>query len=68
MSDTLKIALVAEGITDYEVLNAAIESMLNGRSFDLKLLQPEGSNAFRVNRLNTFHRIYYKVQAALNHT
>lgn len=46
MSDTLRIALVAEGITDYQVLNAAIESMLNGRSFDLKLLQPEGSIAF----------------------
>lgn len=46
MSDTLRIALVAEGITDYEVLNAAIESMLNGRSFVLTLLQPEGSMAF----------------------
>lgn len=46
MSDTLRIALVAEGITDYEVLNAAVESMLDGRSFDLKLLQPEGSIAF----------------------
>ena len=46
MSDTLRIALVAEGITDYEVLNAAIESMLVGRSFVLTLLQPEGSVAF----------------------
>lgn len=46
MSDTLRIALVAEGVTDYEVLNAAIESMLNGRSFVLTLLQPEGSIAF----------------------
>jgi hypothetical protein len=46
MSSTLRIALVGEGITDYVVLNAAIESMLNGRSFDLKLLQPEGSVAF----------------------
>ncbi|WP_295389816.1 hypothetical protein [uncultured Thiodictyon sp.] len=46
MSDTIRIALVAEGITDYDVLNAAIESMLGGRSFDLKLLQPEGSVAF----------------------
>lgn len=46
MSDTLRIALVAEGITDYEVLNAAIESMLGGRSFVLALLQPEGSIAF----------------------
>lgn len=46
MSDTLRIALVAEGITDYTILRAAIESMLGGRSFDLKLLQPEGSVAF----------------------
>src|ERR1700722_5774291 len=46
MSNTLRIALVAEGVTDYEVLRAAIESMLNGQSFDIKLLQPEGSVAF----------------------
>lgn len=46
MSETLRIALVAEGVTDFVVLNAAIESMLNGRSFELKLLQPEGSVAF----------------------
>ena len=46
MSEMLRIALVAEGVTDYEVLRAAVESMLNGRSFDLKLLQPEESVAF----------------------
>lgn len=46
MSSMVRIALVAEGVTDYEVLNAAIEAMLNGRSFDLKLLQPEDSIAF----------------------
>ena len=46
MSSTMRIALVAEGVTDYEVLNAAIESMLAGQSFDLKLLQPEESVAF----------------------
>lgn len=46
MSNTLRIALVAEGVTDRAVLNAAIESMLNGRSFILSLLQPEGSVAF----------------------
>jgi hypothetical protein len=46
MSETVRIALVAEGVTDYEVLRAAMESMLNGRSFDLKLLQPDGSVAF----------------------
>jgi hypothetical protein len=46
MSDVLRIAVVAEGITDYLVLTAAIESMLQGRAFDLKLLQPEESVAF----------------------
>jgi hypothetical protein len=46
MSSTVRIALVSEGITDYVVLKSAIESMLNGRSFILKLLQPEGSVAF----------------------
>ena len=46
MSDTVRIALVAEGVTDYMVLKAAIESILDGGSFDLKLLQPEGSVAF----------------------
>lgn len=46
MSNTVRIALVAEGITDYEVLKAAVESMLEGQSFDIKLLQPEGSVAF----------------------
>jgi hypothetical protein len=46
MSSTVRIALVSEGVTDYEVLKGAIESMLSGQSFDLKLLQPEGSVAF----------------------
>ena len=46
MSSTIRIALIAEGITDFEVLKASIDSMLDGRSFDLKLLQPEGSVAF----------------------
>jgi hypothetical protein len=46
MSSAVRIALVAEGITDYVVLRAAVESMLDGRSFILTLLQPEGSVAF----------------------
>lgn len=46
MSDTVRIALVAEGVTDYEVLKAAVESILDGRAFNIKLLQPEGSVAF----------------------
>ena len=50
MSETLRIGLVAEGITDYEVLNAAINSMLSGRSFILTLLQPEKSVAFTGDR------------------
>ena len=46
MSNPLRIWLVSEGITDYLVLKAAIEVMLNGRTFDLKLLQPDDSVAF----------------------
>jgi hypothetical protein len=46
MSNTVRIALVAEGITDYLVLKAAISSMLGNRSFNVKLLQPEESVAF----------------------
>jgi hypothetical protein len=46
MSRPLRIALVAEGVTDFEVLNAAIEVMLGNRPFEIKLLQPEGSVAF----------------------
>lgn len=43
---TIRIALVAEGITDYRVLDAAVAAIFGDRSFDLKLLQPEGSVAF----------------------
>lgn len=46
MSNAVRIALVGEGVTDKVVLEAAIESMLDGRSFVLTLLQPEGSVAF----------------------
>jgi hypothetical protein len=46
MSDSLRVALIAEGITDYDVLSAAVASMLGERSFNLKLLQPEESIAF----------------------
>lgn len=46
MSEPLRIALIAEGITDYDVIGAAVASMLDGRSFNLKLLQPEESVAF----------------------
>ena len=46
MSDPVRVALVAEGVTDYEILHAAIQEMLAPRSFDLKLLQPEESVAF----------------------
>jgi hypothetical protein len=46
MSRTIRIALVAEGVTDYVVLSALVENMLDGLSFDMKLLQPEGSVAF----------------------
>lgn len=46
MSSTVNLGLVAEGVTDYELIRSAVESMLGDRSFDMKLLQPEGSVAF----------------------
>src|SRR6478735_7995827 len=46
MSSTVRVAVVAEGVTDLVVLEAAIGSMLNGRTFISTLLQPEGSVAF----------------------
>lgn len=44
--EPLRIALVAEGVTDYLVLQAAIEAMCGNRPFILNLLQPEQSVAF----------------------
>ena len=46
MSEPLRIALVAEGITDYIVFKAAIGHLLDQRSHDVVLLQPEESVAF----------------------
>jgi hypothetical protein len=46
MSDPLRIGLVAEGITDKLVIQAAIESLLGERRFILRLLQPEESLPF----------------------
>jgi hypothetical protein len=46
MSDPLRIGLVAEGVTDKLVIGAAIENLLGGRSYILRLLQPEESLAF----------------------
>lgn len=46
MSDDIRIALVAEGPTDKIVIEAALRSMLRGRSFILTQLQPEESVAF----------------------
>lgn len=45
MSDLLRIALVAEGETDKTVIGAAIEALLSGRDYLLRLLQPEDSLA-----------------------
>lgn len=45
MSDLLRIALVAEGETDKTVIGAAIDALLNGRDYLLRLLQPEDSLA-----------------------
>ena len=46
MSDTVRIGLVSEGITDFVFINSAIESMMADRPFILRLLQPEESVAF----------------------
>ena len=46
MSDTLRIAFVAEGPTDKIVIEAVLKSILADRSFILKQLQPEDSLAF----------------------
>lgn len=43
MSELIRIGLVAEGVTDRVVIEAAIESMLGDRPYILKLLQPESS-------------------------
>jgi hypothetical protein len=43
MSEPLRIALVAEGITDKLVIQAAIKNLLGERRFILRLLQPEES-------------------------
>ena len=46
MSDMLRIALVAEGPTDWVVIQAGLKALLPSQAFDLKLLQPETSAAF----------------------
>src|SRR2546427_644380 len=46
MSEPLRVALVAEGPTDKVVLESALISILGGRSFILKQLQPEESLPF----------------------
>jgi hypothetical protein len=46
MSSPIRIALVAEGPTDKIILESALSSMLDGRSFILKQLQPEESVPF----------------------
>jgi hypothetical protein len=46
MFDPLRVALVAEGPTDGVVVEAALRSMLPGRSFVLQQIFPEGSVSF----------------------
>ena len=46
MSESLRVALVAEGPTDGIVLGAALQSILEPRTFIMTQLQPEGSVAF----------------------
>lgn len=46
MSESLRIALIAEGPTDHIVLEAALNSILSDRSYVLNLLQPETCQSF----------------------
>ena len=46
MSEPLRIALVAEGLTDGVVIEAALQAILCGRPFILKQIFPEGSDTF----------------------
>jgi len=46
MSEPVRIGLIAEGITDKLVIQAAIKSLLGERHFILRLLQPEESLPF----------------------
>jgi len=47
MSDALRIAFVVEGPTDFVMLKAVIENLLEGRDFVPQVLQPEMSEAFK---------------------
>jgi hypothetical protein len=47
MSDILRVALVAEGPTDFIYLSAILPTLAEGRDVELQLLQPEISEAFR---------------------
>jgi len=46
MSDPLRIALIVEGPTDFVVITAALENLLDGKSFVATQLHPETSAAF----------------------
>jgi hypothetical protein len=54
MSNLLRIALVAEGQTDYHFLNAAIEAMIADVPYNMKLLQPEVSASFTDGNAGSF--------------
>ncbi len=47
MSKELRIALVAEGVTDHIAIDAALKAMLGARPYRLQSLPPEESDAFR---------------------
>jgi hypothetical protein len=47
MSDALRVALVAEGPTDFIYLSAILPTLAAGREVEVQLLQPETSAAFR---------------------
>ena len=47
MSDTLRIAFVVEGPTDFVMLKSIVKALLKDRDFVSQVLQPEISEAFK---------------------
>lgn len=50
MSEPLRVAAAVEGPTDAIVLQAILDTLLEGTEFELQILQPEGSVSFAASR------------------
>ena len=46
MSEPLRVAIAVEGSTDAVVIEAIVDTLLDGSDFELQVLQPETSSAF----------------------